>query len=332
MRVLVTGGTGFVGAHVVRRLVERGHDIGVLVRPTSDAGTLAGLPLTSVVGTLTDPSSLERAVEGIDCLFHVAADYRLWVPDPQAMHEVNVGGTACLLRAAWKAGVGRMVYTSSAATVACSANRLGTEADFLPPEAARSMYQRTKILAEQAVWGLIGEGAPIVIVNPSTPIGALDHRPTPTGRLVVDFLSGRLPAFVDAELNWIDIADVAEGHSLAMEKGRVGQRYILAHRNMRFGSFLQLLAEVSGRPAPRVKIPYAVAYMAGAAGELWGRVTGREPRASLDGVRMTGSPMRYDSNKAVKELGLPQSPIRAAMEQAVRWFCDQGYVAKGKVV
>ena len=331
MRVLVTGGTGFVGAHVVRRLVQRGHEVGALVRPTSDVRTLADLPVSPVVGDLIDPPSLERAVEGIDCLFHVAADYRLWVPDPQAMHEVNVAGTECLLRAAWNAGVGRMVYTSSAVTVACSADRVGTEDDFLPPEAARSTYQRTKILAERAVWGLIREGAPITIVNPSTPIGALDHRPTPTGRLVVDFLNGRLPAFVDAELNWIDVADVAEGHRLAAEAGRTGERYILGHRNMMLRDFLQLLAEVSGRPAPRMKIPYAVAYMAGAAGELWGRVTGREPRASLDAVRMAASPMRYEGGKAVKELGLPQSPIRAAMEDAVRWFRAGGYVEKGAV-
>ncbi len=332
MRVLVTGGTGFVGAHVARRVAERGHEVFVLVRPASDIGPFAGLPITPLVGSLTDPPSLERAVEGIDCLFHVAADYRLWVPDPQAMHEVNVGGAASLLRAAWQAGTGRMVYTSSAVTVACSADRLGTEDDFLPSEAARSTYQRTKILAEQAVWGLIREGAPVTIVNPSTPIGTLDRRPTPTGRLIVDFLNGRLPAYVDAELNWIDVADVAEGHCLAAEKGRLGQRYILGHRNMMLGSLLQLLAEVSGRPAPRMKIPYAVAYTAGAAGELWGRMAGREPRACLDGVRMAGSPMRYDSGKAVKELRLPQSPIRAAMEQAVRWFRDHGYVVKGKVV
>ncbi len=332
MRALVTGGTGFLGAHVVRRLVDRRHDVSVLVRPASDIGTLADLPVTPIVGNLTDPPSLERAVDGIDCLFHVAADYRLWVPDPKTMHEVNVGGTACLLRAAWKAGVGRIVYTSSAATVASSADRLGTEDHFLPSEEARSTYQRTKILAEQAVWGLIREGAPITIVNPSTPIGDLDHRPTPTGRLIVDFLNGRLPAYVNAELNWIDVADVAEGHCLATEKGQVGRRYILGHRNMMLGDFLQLLAEVSGRPAPRVKIPYAVAYMAGAAGEVWGRVRGREPRASFDGVRMAGAPMRYDCGKAVRELGLPQSPIRAAMERAVRWFRDHGFVAKGNVV
>jgi dihydroflavonol-4-reductase len=329
MRVLVTGATGFVGGHLTRLLVGRGHDVLILVRPSSNVHALADLPVTPILGNLTDPPSLERAVQGIDLLFHVAADYRLWVPDPHVMHEVNVGGTVCLLQAAWKAGVGRMVYTSSAVTVACSAERLGTEEDFLPPEAARSAYQRTKILAEQAVWDLIRNGAPITVVNPSTPIGALDHRPTPTGRLIVDFLTGRLPAFVDAELNWIDIADVAAGHWLAADKGRPGERYILGHRNMMLGDFLRLLAEVSGRRAPRVKIPYAVAYAAGAVGELWGRLGRREPRASLDGVRMAGSPMRYDSAKAVKELGLPQSPIRAAMEEAVRWFRTHGYVTKG---
>lgn len=331
MRVLVTGATGFVGAHVARVLVDQGHDVLTLVRPTSDLGALADLPVKPILGSLTDHSSLERAVRGIDLLFHVAADYRLWVPDPQAMHDVNVGGTLRLLEAAWKAGVGRIIYTSSAVTVACSADRLGTEADFLPLDACRSTYQRTKVLAEQAVWRLIRQGAPITIVNPSTPIGSLDRRPTPTGRLIVDFLNGRLPAFLDAIFNFVHVGDVAKGHWLAADKGRVGERYILGHQNLSLGEFLQILAEVSGQPAPRMKIPYAVAYMAGVFGELSSRLTGREPRASLDGVRMASIPMRYDSSKAVKELGLPQTSLQAAAEEAVQWFRTNGYVTKGGV-
>ncbi len=329
MRVLVTGATGFVGAHVARLLVEQGLDVSALVRPTSNLGVLSGLRLRPILGSLTDQSSLERAVRGIDLLFHVAADYRLWVPDPQAMHDVNVGGTLRLLETAWRAGVGRIVYTSSAVTVACSADRLGTEADFVSPNACRSTYQRTKVLAEQAVWHLIREGAPITIVNPSTPIGALDRRPTPTGRLIVDFLNGRLPAFLDAVFNWIHVRDVAAGHWLAATRGRIGERYLLGHQNLSLDGFLQILAEVSGQPAPRIRIPYAVAYVAGACGEIWSRMTGREPRASLDGVRMAGCPMRYDSSKAVKELGLPQTPIRIAVKEAVHWFRTHGYVTKG---
>ncbi len=330
MRVLVTGATGFVGGHVARVLVDQGHDVLALVRPTSDLGALADLPVKPILGSLTDPSSLERAVRGIDWLFHVAADYRLWVPDPQAMHDVNVGGTLRLLDAAWKAGVGRIVYTSSAVTVACSADKPGTEADFLSPDACRSTYQRTKVLAEQVVWRLIREGAPITIVNPSTPIGARDRRPTPTGRLIVDFLNGRLPAFLDAVFNWVHVADVAKGHWLAADMGRVGERYILGHQDLSLGEFLQLLAEVSGQPAPRFRIPYAMAYMAGAIGEMWSGLSGHEPRASLDGVRMAGSPMRYDSSKSVKDLGLPQTPLQAAAEEAVQWFRAHDYVAKGR--
>lgn len=329
MRVLLTGASGFVGAHVARVLVEHRHDVSALVRPASDLSALADLRIKPILGCLTDPPSLDRAVEGIDLLFHVAADYRLWVPHPESMRAVNVGGTLRLMEAAIRAGVGRIVYTSSAVTVGCSADRLGTEADFTPLDACRSTYQRTKVLAEQEVWRLMRQGAPITIVNPSTPIGALDRRPTPTGRLIVDFLNGRLPAFLDAVFNWVHVKDVAVGHWLAATRGKVGERYVLGHQNLPLGEFLELLAQVSGQPAPRIRIPYAVAYTAGVCGEIWGRVSGREPRASLDGVRMAGHPMRYDSSKAVKELDLPQTPLRVAVEEAVQWFRQQGYITRG---
>jgi dihydroflavonol-4-reductase len=329
VRALVTGATGFVGANVARVLVEQGHSVSALVRPTSDRSALAGLSVTPIVGSLTDRQSLDLAVRNVDVLFHVAADYRFWVPDPRTMHDVNVGGTRRLLVAAVQAGVKRIVYTSSAVAVQCSGDRLGTEEDFVEPDEACSTYQRTKILAEQAVWHLIRQGAPITIVNPSTPIGALDRRPTPTGRLIVDFLNGRLPAFLNAVFNFVHVGDVAKGHWLAADKGYIGGRYILGGQNLSLSDFLQLLAKVSGRPAPRIKIPYAVAYMAGVVGELTGRLTGREPRASLDGVRMAGLPMRYDSSKAVNELGLPQTPLEAAVEEAVHWFRQHRYVTQG---
>jgi dihydroflavonol-4-reductase len=329
VRVLVTGATGFVGANVARVLVEQGHHVSALVRPTSDRSALAGLSVTPMVGSLTDRQSLDRAVRHVDVLFHVAADYRFWVPDPRTMHEVNVGGTRRLLVAAVQAGVKRIVYTSSTVAVRGSAQSLGTEADFVELDETLSVYQRTKVLAEQVVWRLIAQGAPITIVNPSTPIGAYDRRPTPTGRLIVDFLNGRLPAFLNAVFNFVHVGDVATGHWLAAEKGRIGERYILGGHNLSLSDFLQLLAKVSGRPAPRIKIPYAVAYMAGVVGELTGRLTGREPRASLDGVRMASLPMRYDSSKAVNELGLPQTPLEAAVEEAVHWFRQHGYVTQG---
>lgn len=330
MRTLVTGATGFIGSHVVRVLVDEGHEVLGLVRGTSDLRLLEGLPVKPILGDLTDPSSLKRAVLDIDVLFHVAADYRLWVPDPHTMHEVNVNGTQRLLTAAWKAGVKRMIYTSSAITVACSDRRLGTEEDYLKPSEARSAYQRTKILAEEAVWILIRQGAPITIVNPSTPIGSRDHRPTPTGRLIVDFLNGRLPAFLNAIFNFIDVGDVAKGHWLAADKGRVGERYILSHRNMSLGEFLETLAAISGESVPRFKIPYALAYVAGACGELTAWLTRREPFASLDGVRMASRPMQYESRKAVEELGLEHTSVDAAIQEAVQWFREHGYVRRRK--
>jgi dihydroflavonol-4-reductase len=329
MRALVTGGTGFVGSHVVRTLVEQELDVRVLVRPTSDLTGLNDLTVRPILGDLTDDASLAQAVHGIDVLFHVAADYRFWVPDPAQMEDVNVGGTCRVLDAALKAGVGRIVYTSSTVTVSSTPTRLGIEEAFVRPEQCRSLYQRTKVMAEQAVWERIRQGAPITIVNPSTPIGSWDRKPTPTGRLIVDFLNGRLPAYVDAEFNWISVRDVAMGHWLAFQHGRIGERYILGHENLPLGHVLALLGEVSQLPPPRIKIPYAVAFLAGAFGEAWGRVSGREPRASVDGVRMAGSPMRYDSRKAVKELGLPQTALRVAMEEAVSWFRTHGYVMKG---
>ncbi|MDT7042867.1 hopanoid-associated sugar epimerase [Candidatus Nitronereus thalassa] len=330
MQALVTGGTGFIGNHVVRTLIRQGLDVRVLVRPTSNRQGLKDIPVTFLEGSLNDPGSLEQAVADIDVLFHVAADYRFWVPDPQQMWEVNVGGTRRLLETAMKAGVQRMVYTSSGVTVRCSDTQLGTEEDFVFPEECRSVYQRTKVLAEQTVWELIRQGAPITIVNPTTPIGGWDLKPTPTGRLIVDFLNGRLPAYLDAVFNWIAVEDVAFGHWLAAEKGRCGERYILGHENRSLEEVLALLGEVSGQTPPRFKIPYAVAYIAGAAGEMMGRLSGREPRASLDGVRMAGQPMRYDSRKAMSELGLPQTSLRKAMEEAVNWFRQHGYTTQGE--
>lgn len=328
MHALVTGGTGFVGSHVVQALLRQGLEVRALVRPTSDLAAFAGLPVDTVEGDLTDSASLRRAVKGIDLLFHVAADYRFWVPNPQQMHATNVTGTAELLRAAAEAGVTRIVYTSSVVTIDCS-QHVGTEADSVKPDDCRSMYQLTKVQAEETVWEFIRQGMPITIVNPSTPIGSCDRRPTPTGRLVVDFLSGRLPAYLDTLLNWVSVEDVANGHWLAATKGRVGERYILSHENLRLGEFLAILAEVSGQPAPRMRIPYSVAYVAGAVGSAWAHVTKREPQATLDGVRMAGRPAPYDCSKARNELGFSPTPLRQSVEAAVTWFRAHGYVPRG---
>ncbi len=327
MRALVTGGTGFVGSHVVRELVTQGLEVRALVRATSNRRLLSELPVTFITGDLSDPASLAPAVKDIDLLFHVAADYRFWVPRPEEMHRANVNGTEALLRAALEAGVSRIVYTSSTVTVRCPDDRLGNENDFLAPGECRSTYQLTKVLAEEAVWKLIRQGGAITIVNPSTPIGSGDLRPTPTGRLIVDFLNRRLPAYLDTVLNWIAVKDVANGHWLAASKGRIGERYILGRDNLSLGAFFYILEEVSGLPAPRIKIPYAVAYVAGLAGTAWGCLSGREPQATHEGVRMAGRPMQFDSTKAIQELGLPQTPIRMATAEAVDWFTQQGFAA-----
>ena len=260
----------------------------------------------------------------MNLVVHVAADYRLWVPDPGRMYDVNVTGTNNLIGAAVRAGVDRIVYTSSALTVATRGDRLATEADFVEAEGCSSGYQATKVQAEQVAWEWIRRGAPITIVNPSTVIGPADRQPSPTGRLIRDFISGQLPAYLNATLNWIDVRDVAEGHWLAATKGRVGQKYLLTHESLTIGQFLAMLAQACGRPVPRWRIPYAVAYAAGGISELWARWMGGEPRATRDGVRMTTVPMRYDNSKAVNELGLPQTPLRIAVTDACRWFAEQG--------
>ena len=329
MLALVTGGTGFIGSHVVRALLAHGLAVRALVRSNTDPAALTDIPVQLVVGDLRNRRSLEQAVAGVDLLFHVAGDYRLWVPDWHTMHATNVDGTLTLFRSALSAGIRRIVFTSSVVTVRCDGDRPGSEDDFLPADESRSLYQRTKVLAEQEAWKMIRQGAPITIVNPATPIGAGDRRPTPTGRLIVDFLNRRLPAILNALLNWVDVRDVAEGHWLAATRGQVGERYILGSQNLSLASFLRILSDVSGVPSPRIKIPYGIAYAAGMAGSVWGHLTGREPTVALDGVRMAARPMVYDSAKAIRDLGLPQTPLHLAAEQAVQWFRGHGYVNRG---
>lgn len=325
MQVFVTGGTGFLGNHVIRALVRHGLAVKALIRPTSHWENLADLPVKPVLGDLEYPTSLLEGCRDADLVIHVAADYRLWVPDPHRMEQVNIRGTENLLEAAVSAGVERIVYTSSAVTVACRNGHIGTEEDFVQPDDCLSTYQRTKVQAEQAVRRWIDQGAPVVIVNPTTIIGPMDWRPTPAGRLIIDYLCGRLPAYLDARLNWIDVRDVAEGHWLAATKGRVGERYVLGHENRSLTQLLALLAEITGKPAPRMRIPYPVAYAAGWAGEQWSLLSGKEPRATREGVRMARRPMQYHSRKALQELGLPQTPLRFAVADAVRWFREKGY-------
>ena len=327
MTTLVTGATGFVGSHVARQIVSTGQKVRILVRGTSNLDMLEGLAAERVEGDLRDAASLERAMEGVRRVFHVAADYRLWARNPEEIYESNVGGTRRLLEAAAHAGVERIVYTSTVATIAVP--RDGA----LPNEETRAVlgemighYKRSKFLAEQEAIVAAAKGVPVVIVNPTAPVGPGDWKPTPTGRIIVDFLKGKMPAYVDTGLNLAAVEDVAEGHLLAAEKGRIGERYILGGRNMTLKQILDALASITGRPAPRVRLPHAVALAAGYADEWISRLVGREPHVPVEGVKMSRHRMFIESDKAERELGYKASPINAALERAVRWYEEQGYV------
>jgi dihydroflavonol-4-reductase len=328
-RNLVTGGTGFIGANVVRRLLARGEDVRALVRPGSRLSNLEGLPVELAVGDLADAEAVRRAVKGCDRVYHLAADYRLWARDPVALRRSNVAGTVHVMEACLSEGVERVVHTSTVGTIGLSAlPRPCDETTPLAPGQLTSHYKRSKLEAERAVLGLVAaRGLPAVVVNPSAPIGPWDVKPTPTGQILVDFARGTLPAYLDTGLNVIHVRDAAEGHLLAADRGRVGERYILGGRNMTLAEILSALAELTGRPAPRVKLPYPLAWLAGAVSTKasdW--ITHRPPAVALDAVRMARRRMFFDSSKAIRELGLPQTPVGEAFEDALRWFADREYI------
>jgi dihydroflavonol-4-reductase len=330
MTTLVTGATGFVGSHVARQLVATGDVVRVLVRHHSNLQLLEGMPVEHVEGDLRDADSLERAVTGVRRVFHVAADYRLWTRNPAEIYESNVGGTRRLLQAAARQGVERIVYTSTVATVAVPGHGPN---EALPNEQTRATldqmighYKRSKFLAEQEAEKAAAAGVPVVIVNPTAPVGPGDWKPTPTGRIIVDFLKGKMPAYVDTGLNLAPVEDVAAGHLLAADSGSIGQRYILGGRNMTLKEILDALAVITGRPAPRVKLPHAVALAAGYADEWFSRWTGREPQIPVEGVKMSRHRMFVASDRAARELGYKPGSIEAALERAVRWYEASGSV------
>jgi dihydroflavonol-4-reductase len=332
MKTLVTGATGFLGSHVARALAGRGESVRVLVRPSSDLRALEGLDAERFAGDLRDRVSLDRALEDVQRVFHVAADYRLWSRDPREIHESNVTGTQNLLEAARRAGVEKFVYTSTVATIAVP--REGG----LPNEETQSSvnemighYKRSKFEAEQCALRAAEAGQPVVIVNPTTPVGPGDWKPTPTGKIIVDFLKGRMPGYVDTGLNFVPVEDCARGHLLAAERGRIGERYILGGRNLTLKQMLDILSSTSGRPAPRWKFPYVLAYAAGCVDTGVSRLLGREPRIPLEGVRMARHKMFVDASKAERELGFAPGPIEAALGRAVAWYESNGYVAAGRV-
>jgi len=332
MTTLVTGATGFVGNHVARQLVTAGHSVRVLVRRSSNLQALEGLPAERVEGDLRDFASLERALRGAQYLFHVAADYRLWAKNPDEIYQSNVEGTRRLFELAAQAGVKRIVYTSTVATIVTPVHGSGNDGELPNESSAASVdqmignYKRSKFLAEIEAIKAAAAGVPVVIVNPTTPVGPGDWKPTPTGRIIVDFLNGKMPAYVDTGLNLAPVEDVAAGHLLAAEKGRVGERYLLGARNMTLKQILDALAKITGRPAPRVRLPHAVALAAGYADEWWSRLTGREPQIPVEGVKMSRHRMFVQSDKAERELGYRPGSVEAALERAVNWYEQHGYV------
>jgi dihydroflavonol-4-reductase len=325
--VLVTGATGFVGWHVARQLLERGERVRVLVRnPARSAKALAELEgVETVPGDLRDADSLGRAVVGCGAIYHVAADYRLWAPRPEEMYRSNVDGTRSLLDAAQKAGVERCVYTSTVGCIGMRKGDLGSEDTPASLEEMQGPYKRSKFLAEKIALQFAEQGFPVVIVNPTAPVGDHDFRPTPTGKIVVDFLRGAMPAYLDTGLNVVYVGDVAVGHLLACERGRVGERYILGGENLTLQQIFGKLEEATGRPAPKTRIPYAMAYAAGIASTGWAAVTGQEPRAPLDGVRMARKKMWVRHDKAARELGYSARPAGEALRRAAEWFQANGY-------
>jgi dihydroflavonol-4-reductase len=328
MLVFVTGATGFVGSHVAQLLAEQGADLRLLVRPSSNPRNIQGLKAERVVGDLRDPASLEKVMAGCDVLFHVAADYRLWIRDPEQMYSANVDGTRAILQAARSNRVRRVVYTSSVATMGFTSD--GQPADENSPVSLDSMighYKRSKFMAEEVAIKAGKSGMDVVVVNPTTPVGEQDIKPTPTGRIIVDFLKKKFPAYVDTGLNLVDVKECARGHVAALERGRSGERYILGGENLTLKQILDKLAVITGLPSPKVKLPYAVALASGLVDTVvTGLLLRREPRVTLDAVRMGRKKMFVSSAKAGRELGWKTVPVEGALRRAVEWFHANGYV------
>lgn len=326
-KVFVTGATGFIGASLARELLELGCEVRALVRHGSDRRNLNGLEIEFWEGDLRDGDSLAKGLAGCDSLFHAAADYRLWTRDPATMYAVNVEGTRAILQAALKRGLSKVVYTSSVGTLGNPGN--GTPGTEETPVSFTDMvghYKKSKFLAERVAESFIEQGLPLVIVNPSTPVGRLDIKPTPTGKIIVDFLNRKMPAYLDTGLNLIDVQDCAKGHILAALHGQIGEKYILGNENLTLKDIFTLLQQISGLSAPRVKLPYTPILLAAYINEGISKLTRREPLIPLAGVQMAGKLMFFDSSKAIRELGLPQHPVKNALKKAVDWFQAEGYV------
>jgi dihydroflavonol-4-reductase len=319
---LVTGASGFLGWHVARSLVERGDRVRALCRPSSQ---IRELDVERVTGDLRDPESLARAVEGCELVFHVAADYRLWSKHPQELYASNVDGTRNLLEAAGRARVHRIVYTSTVGCIGMPQHQPGDETTPVSIANMAGHYKRSKWLAEQVALEKARAGLPVVIVNPTAPVGDHDWKPTPTGKIILDFLRDKLPAFVDTGLNLVDVRDTAVGHLLAAERGRPGERYILGCENLTLEQILRRIAAIANKPAPKTKVPYVLAYATGLATTAWANLTGTEPMAPLEGVKMARKKMFVTHQKAARELGFAPGPVDAALRRAIDWFRANRY-------
>jgi dihydroflavonol-4-reductase len=330
MKVLVTGATGFIGGNLARRLCQRGYEVRALVRPGANTLTIDGLGVEQIPGDILDRDSMDRALEGCQSVFHCAAIYAFWSRTPELIHRTNVDGTKTVLQAARQAGISRVVFTSTVSTMGFGPGKLSTEETPLDPNHLIGNYKNSKYQAELMALGMFEAGLPVVIVNPTAPVGPWDVKPTPTGRIILDFMRGRIPAYLDTGMNLVNVEDVAEGHILAMERGIPGQRYLLGNNNVSLLEIFRILQEITGRRAPRWRIPYWMALAAGYLDEaVEGRILSREPRIPVEGIKVARSPMYVDCEKAVRELGLPQNSIEVALEKAVRWFTDYGHVGPG---
>jgi dihydroflavonol-4-reductase len=326
VRVLVTGATGFVGGNLARTLWREGHDVVALVRRGSNTLAIDGTGVQPVLGDILDRDSVDRAVRGCQGVFHCAAAYTFWSPDPGLVYRTNVEGTANVLEAARAAGVSKVVYTSTVSTIGLPGWEVSTEQTLTDPEHLAGHYKKSKYQAELLALKMASDSLPVVVVNPTTPVGPWDVKPTPTGRMVLDFLRGRMPVYLDTGMNLVDVDDVAVGHILALERGRPGQRYLLGNRNVTLKEILAILQDITGLQAPRWRAPYWLVMGAGYLDQLVeSRLMRREPRIPLEGVKVSKTPMYVDCQKAVAELGLPQSSVTAALEKSVKWFVEYGY-------
>jgi dihydroflavonol-4-reductase len=330
MTTLVTGAAGFLGSHVTRQLVARGESVRVLMRPSSSNRAISDLPLEYVTGDLRDAASLERAMNGVKRVFHVAADYRLWAKRTRDIYDSNVSGTKNLLAAAKHAGIEQLIYTSTVATIAVDRPELPNEFTDAKLEEMVGHYKRSKWMAEKEVLQAAKDGLPAIIAMPTTPVGPWDWKPTPTGKIILDFLNGKMPGYVETGLNFVGVEECAAGHLLAAERGKIGERYLLGAENLTLKGLLDVLARITGLRAPTMKIPHGVALGVAYVESAFSRLIGKEPRIPVEGVKIAQHKMFVDASRAVKELGFEPGSVAAALERAVRWYQANGYVKPGR--